>query len=244
MKKYFPFLIFGLGIIVLVGGFLVMNRKPKTDNTPIEEEEVTAEIPLNLRPITTLTPKSDGHWLNLKIENIKVAAASVDYELIYKTRDGNTQGVPGSVTFSSGETIERELLLGSESSGKFRYDEGVKEGTLTLRFRSDRGKLIGKLSTDFRMYYQEEELKSADEKFSFILNKAPKAYFIVMNVFGIGDNTVTPNMGPYGVLSSDSKYYDGSVDLGEGNYMRSTGGEYTLVDDPKSSKTGFFITSN
>ena len=63
---------------------------------------------------------------------------------------GIQQGVPGTAKLDGGD-IERKMLLGSESSGKFRYDEGVKGGTLTLRFRNSKGRLIGKLSTEFTL---------------------------------------------------------------------------------------------
>jgi len=66
-------------------------------------------------------------------------AASMDYELIYSTSDGGQQGVPGTVKLT-GTDIDRPLLLGSESSGKYRYDAGVEQGTMTLKFRDASGK--------------------------------------------------------------------------------------------------------
>jgi hypothetical protein len=55
--------------------------------------------------------------------------------------------VPGTVQLSG--DVEKKLLLGSESSGKFRYDTGITGGTMTIRFRNSSGKLLGKLETAF-----------------------------------------------------------------------------------------------
>jgi hypothetical protein len=116
-----------------------------------EEEAVVPEIPLDQRPSISLTPTSDGHWLNFIVKNIKVKdASSMDYELLYTTGAGIQQGVPGTVKLD-GADVERKLLLGSESSGKFRYDEGVKDGTISIKFRNSAGKLLGKLSTTFSL---------------------------------------------------------------------------------------------
>lgn len=201
MKKYLPFIVLALGIVMFVGVFIKMRSGGSTEVAP-EPEEVVAEIPQENRPVTSLTPKSDGHWLSLKIESLSVENAEMlDYELIYKTKQGNTQGVPGNVTFSKGETIERELLLGSESSGKFRYDEGIEEGTLTLRFRNSAGKLVGKLSTDFHLQTNTTELSSVDGSFKKTLPKLVKGvYFVVMQTFGGGED--------YKIFASDGKDYN------------------------------------
>lgn len=148
MKKYLPLILIGVGLLLLVGAFFFVKNSM---NKGGEEEETVKEIPVEQRPLVSLTPSSDGHWLKLKIEKIKVAkAASMDYELLYSLADGRTQGVPGTIKLD-GSDIVRDLLLGSESSGKFRYDEGVTGGTMTIRFRDVKGKLIGKLSTKFTL---------------------------------------------------------------------------------------------
>ncbi|HLD91861.1 MAG TPA: hypothetical protein VI795_00530, partial [Patescibacteria group bacterium] len=158
------------------------------------------------RPFASLTPTTDGHYINLKIEKIKVPkAVSMDYELLYSLPDGRAQGVPGTADLKDQVTFERKLLLGSESSGKFRYDEGVEEGSLTIRFRDTKGKLLAKFSTKFHLQSDVAELSSIDESFVYKFDKKPKGiYFITMETFGMpSDSNVTSvTSGPYGVFSS------------------------------------------
>lgn len=149
MKKYLPLILLGVGLVVLVGAFIFI-KKSKTPEV-VEEEEIVKEIPVGERPMVSLVPSGDGHYLKLTISQINVqGASSMDYELLYNLPDGRTQGVPGTIKLD-GKDIVKDLLLGSESNKKFRYDEGVEGGSVTLRFRNSKGKLIGKLSTEFKM---------------------------------------------------------------------------------------------
>ena len=47
------------------------------------------DVALPERPVVSLTPTIDGHYLNLKIEKIVIDAKSLDYELLYKTKDAS-----------------------------------------------------------------------------------------------------------------------------------------------------------
>jgi len=212
MKKYLPVLLFFIGLAVIVGAFFFIKGRGKTSG---EEDERVPEIPLSQRPFTSLTPTSDGHYLNLFVcdQNVE-GAESLDYELLYKTLDGITQGVPGTIKLMGKSEIERELLLGSESSGKFRYDEGVEEGKLTLRFRNDRGKLVGKLVTDFHMQSDTKELGSLDGKFTYELARASDEFFVTMETFGLpGPAPGNLASGPYGVFSSDGTDFPGVTNM-------------------------------
>jgi hypothetical protein len=215
MKKYLPIILFASGALVFIGGIFVVKGQKKTPipQATIEPDGVVAEIPLESRPFTSLTPKSDGHWLKMHIDQIKIAdAITVDYELLYKTGNGDTQGVPGSINLANvNGAIERDLLLGSESNKKFRYDEGVEQGTLTLRFRNSQGKLVGKLTTDFHLQSGTTELSSIDGKLKYTLNKIPaKGYFVTMNTF---------KDGVYGIF-----YSEGELPAGKANLTASSTG--------------------
>jgi hypothetical protein len=239
MKKYLPFVILGIGILVLAVAFFIFKGKEE-----VETEETAPEIPFEMRPVTSLTPTSDGHWLNMKIEKIEIEAATLDYELLYELPDGRTQGVPGTVKIQKGETIERRLLLGSESSGKFRYDEGVKQGTLTLRFRNEKGKLAGKLTAKFHLQTESDELTSIDNQFKFIFDEVPKKeFFVVMETFGIYESLETGvSKGPYGVFGSSEELISGKVELPGDIYLWTN--KWEKLENGETDNIGIFASSN
>ena len=204
MKKFLPIILFVVGLVVLVLVYFFV-IKPSKKTKVVEDDAALIEVSLNDRPIVSLTPTSDGHWLNLKIEKIKIPKAfSMDYELLYNLPDGRTQGVPGSITLNSQTLIERKLLLGSESSGKFRYDEGVKEGMITIRFRNDKGKLVSRFTTKFALLTGVKVLESVDQAFIATLSKTAKGFFVVMETFGIPKEAPSDvKSGPYGLFYSE-----------------------------------------
>jgi hypothetical protein len=224
--------------------FLVF-KKP-APKTPKEETSALKELPLNQRPIASLIPSVDGHYLKLRIEKLNSTAASVEYELLYNLPDGRVQGVPGTLKLEGQTLIERSLLMGSESSGKFRYDVGVKEGTLTVRFRDGSGKLMNKYVTKFALLSNTKDLTSVDERFSYSLPKLnTKDFFVVMETFGVAVDTPTnPTAGPIGVFSSAPSALPGTVNLEGVNIYKETASDWTKLEGGKSSDIGVFIAAD
>ena len=235
-KKYLPFIIFGLGLAV-IAGVLFWVLVPKEN---FYSEETTAEIPFEKRPFVTLTPTADGHYLKMRVLNI-IDAKTLDYELLYEVPDKPPQGVPGTVDLTD-MVVERELLLGSESSGKFRYDEGVEWGTLTFRFRDDKGKLVGKLATTFHLQSGVEKLVDKDGLFSYTLDEESEDYFIVMNTLGLPKPfSGAVDRGPFAVLSSHTGKIPGEVGLSGDIYRYDTA--WTRIEGNSADDIGVFITS-
>ena len=223
MKKFGPLVLFLVGVLFIAGVWMWLG-KAKKEAVVEEPQEALTEVPLENKPFTSLTPKADGHWVTLKIEKLNkvLGAQTIDYELLYKAKSG-TQGTPGTVKLAGIDRIEREILFGSESNKKFRYDEGVEEGTLTLRFRDAKGKLLGKMSTDFHLQSGVSKLTSLDGNFEFILDKISKNYFVTMGTFGLPAQAGLPDKfadkvesGPYGVFSSSDSLVSGKPSLKEG----------------------------
>lgn len=202
-KKYLPLILLGVGLLIFVLIFVFI--KNSNNKSSIDGDEVVTEIEFKDRPFATLTPTEDGRYITLKIDKITLAkAVSVDYELLYSLPDGRTQGVPGTVDLNGETSFERKLLLGSESNGKFRYDEGVADGSLTVRLRDSKGKLLAKFSTRWHLQSDTAELTSIDENFAYILEKPVKGnFFITMETFGLMDKSITSvESGPYGIFSA------------------------------------------
>ncbi|EKE06103.1 MAG: hypothetical protein ACD_19C00079G0008 [uncultured bacterium] len=205
-RKFLPFILLGVGLIVLVLVFvLIKNKKSEVIE---DDSNVLVEVAFKDRPFASLVPTSDGHYINLKIDKITLPkAVSLDYELLYTLPDGRTQGVPGTVDLKGQTSFERKLLLGSESNGKFRYDDGVADGSLTVRLRNSKGKLLAKFSTKWHLQSTDSELTSIDQNFTYKLDKKPKGiYFVTMETFGLPASEALSSVegGPYGIFTSDS----------------------------------------
>src|SRR3989344_253176 len=138
-------------LILLIGGFFVFK------NFIFMERPLLADIQLNFDPegsYATLTPRRDGNALIL---NLKRTAAydSFAYQLTYTDKNGIDRGAGSLDTWidlkKKGD-FEQELLLGTCSQGFTEgkehcvFDEGVENGTLTLRIR--------KGQQPYRMLYQ------------------------------------------------------------------------------------------
>lgn len=205
-KKFIPLIFLGIGILALVFVFIFIKNKKSV--VAVDDNETTVEVAFVDRPFASLTPTADGHYINLKIDKITLPkAVSLDYELLYDLPDGRTQGVPGTVDLKGETSFERKLLLGSESSGKFRYDEGVTDGSLTIRLRNSKGKLLAKFSTKWHLQSTDSELTSIDQNFAYVLDKKPRVgFFITMETFGLPSEASVSEakLGPYGIFASDT----------------------------------------
>lgn len=220
MKKYLPFILVGAGILIIAVVIFVIMKSSGGAGSPSQEAENVPELPQNEWPEISLTPTEDktvpsslGHFLEFRVQKINVpGATTMDYLLVYSTSDGGQQGVPGTVQLT-GADIDRKLLMGSASSGKYRFDAGVSQGTMTITFRDGNGKSVGKLSTAFHLQFGDTVLTSVDGKFTYTLEKAAKGvYFITMPTFLQPDPSlyVTWQNG-YGVFASDGKPHAGTV---------------------------------
>jgi hypothetical protein len=260
VKKYLPVILIGVGIVVLIGAVFLIRRNlaAPSEATPAEQSALL-DVTLADRPVASLTPSTDGHWLELSVTKLEIAADSLDYELLYDLPDGRTQGVPGTIKLAGITSVDRDLLLGSESSGKYRYDEGVTKGTLTLRFRDSQGKLLAKFATDFHLQTNTLTLTSADGNFSYKLDKTSgKEYLVTMQTFGYpGEAPENMASGPYGVfkavakvhtargtLPQTSKVFSGTVSLSGSSIYESSGVAWTKLSGGKASDVGIFIGAN
>jgi hypothetical protein len=166
----------------------------------------------------------------------------LDYELVYQVPGGVQQGVPGSVTLGDRSEFEAELLLGSESSGKFRYDEGVEEGTLTLRFRNEDGQLLTRFITEFHLQTGTDLLTSSEGQFNYVLDSNSVDYFITMNTVGIpGEYTGNISGGPFGVFTSSAKKLPGKIDSGFNEIFYWNGENWEKLESNESGDLGIFI---
>ena len=165
MKKRLTIILIIIGVFLIVGGIFLIKARNKDQNTDEsqQDQKKTLETPLEDRPYVALIPRADGKEFTLEISRIK-NAKTIEYELVYESQ-GLSRGVIGSVELSSGEAeVSRKLLLGTCSRDVCKYDEGVEQGNLTLRFRGTEG--TRKFETSFHLQQGGKELTSMDNNFN------------------------------------------------------------------------------
>lgn len=195
-------------------------KKPSTKiiSTPISKK---IELTESEKPIISLIPRADGHELKLKIENIPSDVNQIEYELIYSATDKGLEmekGVGDTLKIDD-KNIERDLLLGTSSCTngcKYKYDEGITGGTLSLIFYNDSNQsfnyetpFVLKTSTSIK---KDGNLSLDTENFSintttttksdyFVLIKNYPAYYSIFSN-GTGNGKIT-SISPGSVTKKD-----------------------------------------
>jgi len=131
--------------VLLLASIILAACGPGTTSkiTPTPTSKVI-EMPIADRPLVSLTPSADGHYLNLKLAGVPSSITSVEYEVIYQAVDNGSQiekGIGDTIKLITAN-IEKNLLLGTESctSGcKYSYDKGIIGGHLTINFIDSNG---------------------------------------------------------------------------------------------------------
>ena len=136
--------IISLSLVIILSSFFLSACGKKTSKTTTNITPVakTLELSDSEKPTISLIPRADGHELKLKIDNIPSQISQIEYELIYSAQDSGLEmekGVGDTVKVTS-KNVEKDLLLGTSSCTngcKYKYDEGVTSGTLSLTFSTD-----------------------------------------------------------------------------------------------------------
>ena len=128
--------------ILLVGGVLINSRKIKVEK-PEEEELLPTEVvipTIDKNVVVDLTSSSLGREVALQIKKIPKGTKSIDYELSYQTRQQGLQGVIGTIQLKTNQSeVNKQLTLGTCSSGTCIYHQVVGKIRLNLRFTGDYG---------------------------------------------------------------------------------------------------------
>jgi hypothetical protein len=240
------FILIVLIIIAVIGTifFLTRNKKNQVVKNNEQEAEVINSELIELepkdRPYISLIPRTDGHELKLRIENIPSKVTQIEYELIYTAKDKASglemeKGVGDTIKDIS-KTIERDLLLGTSSCTngcKYAYDEGVIGGTLSLTFNTKAGQAI--YESDFTLTTSSEikngGLNIPSENFSVSATTATKNdYFVLIKNFGSKESKTVSDI--YSIFSSGN---------GKGKVNSITPSTITKTDT--SSVTGDYIAN-
>lgn len=148
-----------LSVFTIFAAFILLSgcgQKTATKTTVTPSSNKVVDMPLADRPDVSLTPRSDGHLLTLKIAKIPAYVSQIEYEVLYTATDNNSEiekGI-GDTIKEITSTIEKNLLLGTESCTngcKYKYDEGITGGTVTLNFINKNNNQTSTFETPFTL---------------------------------------------------------------------------------------------
>jgi len=150
MKKNVIFGVVGLLILIGIGlGIYFSQQKSKTVEQPQKKEELGAIPTVDASTTVTLAALPGNMEMVLKSEGIPNGTNSVDYELSYDTKSQGKQGVIGTISSITGNSFEKQMTLGTCSSGRCVYHEVVGAIQVTLKFTGEYGEKV--LSKEFTL---------------------------------------------------------------------------------------------
>jgi len=195
-----------------------LKKSPAASSVPQAEPTSTparsiAET-ISKRPFVSLTPTTDGHWVNLEIKNLIKGTTGINYDLVYLAdfegskieRGVSTGGVP--IDLNGADEYQKKILFGSAScttgTCKYKYDENVTEGSLNLN-------LVGGLGEKYEVSYRiqrgsegKQGLTTGDGLFSFVSSAlSAKSLYLTISTIGIPTALpagVVPKSEPYGLF--------------------------------------------
>jgi hypothetical protein len=143
MKKILPLLIglLVLGIVVFFGFRFLGGKDKNTESEPsaaAPKLEVVNQLPLKDRPFVTIKPISQtrpqdlGSWITVEVSNVKTYE-KVKYDVEYQS-GSLIQGFSHQIDLTESPPFAKEGFFGSESKGKYKYDEDVGLGNILLKF--------------------------------------------------------------------------------------------------------------
>lgn len=143
-NKKLAILIAITGFVLLLLVYLLFFRKASVNKTaqtvsPTEELIPTVDSSVSVE----LKAKLAGKEVLLNIRSIPSGTSSIEYSLSYSTKQQGLQGVIGTITLPPGsDQYEKQITLGTCSSGTCVYHEVDGSIKLTLKFNGDYGEKI------------------------------------------------------------------------------------------------------
>ena len=145
LDKKKKILVGGVVFILLFGGMLLLSRRDNSNGQKEETNSLPTEavIPTISDDVKIdLVSSSAGREVALQIKNIPPGTQMIDYELSYQTAQQGLQGVIGTIELKGESDIDKNLTLGTCSSGTCIYHQVVGKVRLNLRFSGEYGEKV------------------------------------------------------------------------------------------------------
>lgn len=134
------FIIVIVGLGLLASQYLNSSKKPEVEIIPTPSVTFPT-ISENIE--VSLTHKNNNRAVMLKVKGLGADVETVEYELTYITGSGLPRGVLGKIKSQGESELTRdEIVLGTCSSGKCVYDQGVTKVDLSLKINSAGGSSV------------------------------------------------------------------------------------------------------
>lgn len=139
-KKLILVILLAIFILILFNFFLRENGKEEVN------EKITISAPQIIPTVDasvkiSLIPINQKKSVFLSIKNIPSKTKTIEYILSYETKDGGLQGVNSTVAVNSSD-FEKEIVLGTCSSGTCVYHQIKNNLKLEIMFKGDYGEKI------------------------------------------------------------------------------------------------------
>jgi len=143
MKKKMIVVVVGLLTLMgVIGGVLLSQKKPTTIEQPKKQVDLGAIPTVDASTTISLTAIQGNKEIVLKSTTVPNGTTAIDYELSYDTKAQGKQGVIGSVSTITGNSFEKQMTLGTCSSGRCVYHEVVGAIQVTLKFTGEYGEKV------------------------------------------------------------------------------------------------------
>jgi len=123
-------------------GIFISRQEPKKIDQVQKKEEVDAIPTVDSSTVVTLKSLQGNKEILLEGKGVPSGTSSIDYELSYDTQGQGKQGVIGTISDITGNTFEKQMTLGTCSSGRCVYHEVIGSIQVTLKFTGDYGERI------------------------------------------------------------------------------------------------------
>ena len=124
-------------------------KKPQVVEQTKKTDELGAIPTVDSSTTVTLVAQPGNKEMILKSAGIPKDTSSVDYELSYDTKGQGKQSVIGTISTIENNGFEKQMTLGTCSSGRCAYHEVVGAIQVTLRFTGEYGEKV--LSKEFEL---------------------------------------------------------------------------------------------
>ena len=223
-------------IIGLVLWFTVFKKPKSAPQTLVVEQ--AQPLSFEEMPLVLLSPKEKGHELLLQVKGTK-NTDSLEYELIYELEDGLTRGASGEIELAQ-EEGEKNILLGTCSSGTCKYDEGIIGGELTISLK--KGNKLRSFKTIFSFWDGNKTEQSSDSKLTIKFVDGKTTQYILLEGGGLPKPTNQKVVGgPYNFTSESGKEKIEITLNGGGQLLFWDEEEWVEIENLKSTSLGTYL---